>query len=319
MNQTYQFQELKNEVAFLTEKQQAILRAIIYFEVFIYPLNQDELERYTGFRKLENSLQELVHAGLIKCKDGFYFTSEMDGIIQRRLEGNSRAEKAWKQAMKSAKTISRFPFVRCAAVSGSMSKNFLLEDGDVDFFIITSPKRLWVARLLLTAYKKVFLLNSRKYFCANYYVSSDKLEIQDKNIFTATELVTLVPVYNLSLYEELISNNRWSEGFYPSREVKLKLEPHPFRKHFVKSLLEKLLSGALGSYLDKVSMNMMKRRWKKKFGHFEEKKLEQTMRSTSEVSKHHPNDFQGKVLQMMQEKVEAFEQKHGVKINYKNG
>jgi hypothetical protein len=40
----------------------------------------------------------------------------------------------------------------------------------------------------------------------------------------------------------------------------------------------------------------------KKFGHFNEDKFELTMRSTTGVSKHHPQDFQGKVLNTHEER-----------------
>ena len=80
-------------------------------------------------------------------------------------------------------------------ISGSLSKGYYDDDGDIDFFIITSPKRLWIARTFLILYKKIFLLNSRKYFCVNYFISSNALEIEEKNIFTATELTTLLPMF----------------------------------------------------------------------------------------------------------------------------
>ena len=47
-----------------------------------------------------------------------------------------------------------------------------------------------------------------KNFCINYFVDSENLEIQEKNIFTATELVTLLPTFGREMYENLYANIR---------------------------------------------------------------------------------------------------------------
>ena len=78
------------------------------------------------------------------------------------------------------KFISKFPYVRAILLSGSISKGYMDKDSDVDYFIITQPNRLWVTRLLLMLFKKIFLFNSRKVFCINYFVDSEKLEIEEK-------------------------------------------------------------------------------------------------------------------------------------------
>ena len=71
------------------------------------------------------------------------------------------------KAIKRAKFISKFPYIENVSISGALSKNYYNNDGDIDFFLITQPNRLWIARTLLIIYKKMFLLNSRKYFCVN--------------------------------------------------------------------------------------------------------------------------------------------------------
>ena len=79
------------------------------------------------------------------------------------------------KAKAKARFISKFPFVAAVGVSGSLSKGYYDSDSDIDFFIITQHNRLWICRTLLMVYKKIFLLNSRKYFCPNYFISSEQL------------------------------------------------------------------------------------------------------------------------------------------------
>ena len=90
------------------------------------------------------------------------------------------------------------------------------EKSDLDFFIITAPKRLWIARTLLVMYKRFFLFNSHKYFCVNYFVDEDHLEIEEKNLFTATELATVIPLYGQVHYTNLLKANPWLKRFFPN-------------------------------------------------------------------------------------------------------
>jgi hypothetical protein len=89
----------------------------------------------------------------------------------------------------------RFPFVRGIGISGSLSKNYADEDADIDFFIITSRNHLWIARTFLHGLKKLsFLVGKQDWYCMNYFIDEEALVIAEKNIFTATEVVTLKPV-----------------------------------------------------------------------------------------------------------------------------
>ena len=46
----------------------------------------------------------------------------------------------------------------------------------------------------------------------NYFVDSQHLEIEEKNIFTATELATLIPACNKEIYNTLIDTNSWMKS-----------------------------------------------------------------------------------------------------------
>ena len=103
------------------------------------------------------------------------------------------------KALRNARLIFHFPFTRAIMISGSLSKNYADEASDVDYFIIVKPGRLWIARTLLIIYKRIFLMNSKKYFCVNYFIDEDHLEIEEKNLFTAVELTTLIPIHGFTL------------------------------------------------------------------------------------------------------------------------
>lgn len=279
-----------------------ILKLIAYFDVFNYPLKIEEMSRFLSLSEEEilDCINHLNQLDLISINGQFVGTSDLDNKLSKRLIGNEKAEKLWFKAEKNARLISKFPFVRGVLISGSSSKGFIGEDGDLDFFIITKPGRLWVARTSLILYKKLFLFNSHKYFCVNYFVDEDHLEVEEKNIFTATELVTLLPMINLELHQNLIKNNKWVNEYYPSLfhdNENIEKAQNSRLKRFT----EKAMSGKIGEKLDQYFMRMTLKRWQKKFSFLSDEDFEVAMKTTTNVSKHHPNNFQRKVLDRHQE------------------
>jgi len=275
------------------------LKVIIYFSIFKYPLTKEEIFSYSSAKSItetEEQLQILIKKNIV-YKFGNYYTDINDNtLVDRRLIGNKKALEIMPKALKRAKLIMSFPFIESVAISGSLSKNYYDEDGDIDFFIITKPNYLWLARTFLIAYKKVFLLNSKKYFCVNYFISSDRLKIVEQNKFTATELITLKPVYGKAVFNNFISENKWAQNFYPNRALHLDELNTDFNKpiwsRWLQSLFKNKLGDSLNYYLKKITL----KKWKSKFKHLKKKEFEIAMKSTNDVSKHHPQDFQSKVM-----------------------
>lgn len=277
---------------------EGLLAPLIYFNIFDHPLRINELSDLLSIR--EGELSKLLEPFVIQSicfKHGNFYglSSEIETLVLERKKKEERAKKYLKKLPFYAKLIKSFPFVNGVAISGSLSKGVMHEKGDIDYFIITTKNRLWICRTLLVLFKKVFLFNSRKYFCVNYFIDENNLEIKDKNIFTAVEVTHLVPIYNQHLFNEFNNKNKWVNNyfFHISYTLNVKcLEGRPS----LKSGIEYLLAGTIGEKLDLFFMRLTLKKWESKFKNFSAEKFELTMRSNRGISKHHPSDFQNKVL-----------------------
>lgn len=292
----------------ITSLQQAILSVLCYFHVFQHPLTASEIlancPLKTTDKEIESALRYLLLSGTIKTHKGFYFLSEQSNtIVDERKEKEKRAQRELKKSDKYTRLISRFPFVKAVCISGSLSKGVMEKDGDVDYFIITDKNRLWICRSLLIAFKKIFLLNSRKYFCTNYFVDVDHLEIPDKSIFTTTEINYLKAVCNKSLIDELINQNFWTKQFSPNFERTGNENCLKENRNTLKRLIEFCLNGKAGEKLDNYFFKITLIRWKKKFPHFTTEDFDLNMRTRKSVSKHHPRGYQQKVLRAHETKL----------------
>jgi hypothetical protein len=284
-----------------TELQKDILSSVVYFNIFQFPLIHSEIQNLlkNHFSKeltLE-ALQKLVSSEVLFKYNGYYSNQKgVRELVSKRLENESTTDRFFSKIPLFVRIISRFPFVRAVAISGSLSKGVLHKKGDIDYFIITKERRLWLARTLLILFKKIALFNSKKYFCVNFFITENNLKIEDENRFTATEIAYLIPVYNAELIDAFKESNRWLRKYYGDFKHPIRLKEEKSDWETVKNTFESLLNTKLGEQLDKVFMKMTVKKWNKKFKHFNLDKFELTMRSRTNISKHHPQDFQTKVL-----------------------
>lgn len=294
------------------------LKPLLYFSLFKYPLTTEEIFAFSGCESPENTkqqLQELVDTNVVYKIDGFYSLVNDASLVTRRLEGNEGAKNIFSKADRMSRLISKFPFVEGVGISGALSKGFFDKDGDIDFFIITSPGRLWVARTLLILFKKIFLLNSKKYFCVNYFVSENALEIQEKNVFTATELVTLIPMYGNGSFHSFYDTNNWAYSRFPNQDFGKGLNTlKPIEKTGLTRFIEKVLTSKLGDRIDRYFHRLTYKKWKVKFKDLNRDDFEVAMKSTKDISKHHPQNFQQKVISRLNEKYLEYEEKSDIQL-----
>lgn len=285
----------------------SVMECVHYFSVFRHPLKKDEIRSFMSesisSEELQDHLDYLCAEKLLNHVNGYYFEAgENEDCIRKRSTEELNASLRYRKALRYARFISGFPFVRSVSFSGSLSKGLLDDDGDVDYFIITQPGRLWVCRTLLIGFKKLILLNSRNYFCVNYFIDEDHLEVPDRNRFVATEISTLKNVFGKTQHSEFNKANAWVNSFFPNA-VLSDSEAQECRRGIVKQVSEWILSGSLGEKADIYFFRLTLRKWQRKFSHFNPEDFDLNMRSRREVSKHHPRGFQSTVSNALREKM----------------
>jgi predicted nucleotidyltransferase len=286
-----------------------ILATLAYFDVFNYPLTRDEICLFLPVKcetiLFDVAMSCLVSSRLIYRFDKFYTLKNDPYLIERRNSGNQKAFEMVKTARKIGNLLIKFPYVRGIAISGSLSKNFADEDSDIDFFLITAPNRLWIARTLMHLLKKLtFLVNREHFFCMNYYIDEQQLEIPEKNIYTATEVVTLIPIQGDTTFADFFTANAWTRNYLPNHIMRVSTAK-PLHKIVLKSFAEWLLNNRLGDKLDNRLMKITADRWKQKT---EEKKLNDhgilmAMATGKHFSKPDPGNFQVKLISRYESRI----------------
>jgi len=278
-----------------------ILKTLAYFDIFNYPLTAEEIIQFLPEKNTKSafheSLKNLLKEKLIFKISGFYSLQNREMLATRRIEGNKRAAQHLQIARRIAKFLSGFPFVKSVCVSGSLSKDFADKKSDIDFFIITEAHRLWIARSFMHLFKKLsYLAGKQHWFCMNYYVDEKGMEIVEKNIFTAMEIVTLKPMQGKEYFKRFIDANSWTKNYFPGQ--KISVVDDGIEKIKLQRFIEKTFHSKFGDVIEKWLMNVTDKRWKKKT---ERNKLDNhgeriSMIVSPHFSKPNPDIFQLKII-----------------------
>ncbi len=296
-----ELRSLRNRLMQLMSFKDKVRATLLYFDLFDHPLTSEEI--YTFFpEKLDFAdFERQLSTCDIPSSKGMYHVRETNDLvsIRKRREADARTMLAASAIV--GKALKIFPFVRGVFLSGSLSKGVNDGHADIDLFIITPENRLWICRSLLIAFKKIFLLNSKKFLCPNYFITEGHLEIPEKNIFTATELVTLRPLSSKGRLQDLLEANTWIRSFYPNfRADDTTIIEKESR---LQKLLELPMTDGYTTNWDSRIMLYFRRVWKKRYPQYTTSEREFRFRSTPFSSKAHPNDYQTKVLKEYQRRL----------------
>ncbi|WP_457129947.1 nucleotidyltransferase domain-containing protein [Mucilaginibacter sp. HD30] len=248
--------------------QEDILATLAYFDMFNYPLVANEIYLFLRNKyqphDFDNALNGVVNDRLVFRFGVFYSLKNDHANIERRRSGNKKADELIKVAERVGNILIKFPYVRGIAISGSLSKNFADDGSDIDLFIITSANRLWIARSLMHAFKKLtYLVNKQDCFCMNYYVDEQQMEIAEKNIYTAIEIVTLMPLQGDTIIEKFYAANSWTHQHLPNKIMRVS-SAKPLKFNALKQLVEAIFNNGVGNAIDNLLMKITAKRWLKK-------------------------------------------------------
>ncbi len=288
---------------------QDVLRSLIYFDLFNHPLKMEEIQRFMQQSCSKERLQELLNAGMqtnaLSSHNRYFGFGNVAANVKHRHEKETKAADIEGLAKKNAKIIAAMPFTECVCISGSLSKGVMEEGGDIDYFIIAKPNRIWIAKMFLKAYKWAFLGNKKDFFCINYIISSDNLEIKEKNLFTATEIETLLVMNNEALFTQFLKANQWYGEVLPNKtgiDQKKLYSDNPIKKYGWARWIEKRLNNNLGDRLDEHFRLMAEQRNAKKYKKdIDSKAYDLMYRSHVGEAKVHPPNSQGKILDLYNE------------------
>jgi hypothetical protein len=285
------------------KSEESVLKALLYFDMFNYPVTPAEIHMFMDQpltrSELNATLEKLLSKGYIYQLDEFVSLQNNYSLVERRRKGNQLADLLIEKAKKISKRLYGFPYIRAIGVSGSVSKNFADEDADIDYFIITKTNRLWIARTILHLYKKIpFLKGRNKWYCMNYFVDEAYMQIEEKNIYTATELITLMPMHGAATMNKFFFANEWAVSYFPNFNFSDLGKKDQAISGWSKKITEFFFNNKPGAWLDNYFFRLTTKRWqlKEKQGRLNTKGESMGLKTSKHCSKPNPVFFHDQFL-----------------------
>lgn len=119
-----------------------------------------------------------------------------------------------------ANLCGKLPGVRAIFLSGSISAGHATKNSDIDFFIIARHGQIWTARFFVFVFLKLTrqMVSSQKHagkICPNHFITDTKLEIQEKDAYSAELFSHNFPLYDPDrIYLNFVEKNtHWVRNF----------------------------------------------------------------------------------------------------------
>jgi hypothetical protein len=200
----------------LNEIEEAILRTILYADVFYFPMTAREIHHFliadtpTSLQSIEEALTCSPRlARLVETDDIYFARAGRSDLIRLRIERERASHELWSRALFYGRWLARLPFVRMVALTGALAmRNAANARDDVDYVLVTAEHRVWLARAFAIVLVRLGRLRGIT-LCPNYVLAEGALEQERHDLFIAHEVAQMVPISGFDVYHTMRDCNRW--------------------------------------------------------------------------------------------------------------
>jgi hypothetical protein len=251
----------------LPDAERAIARSVLYAALFDYPLTLAQL-RDTLIESTQTPSEILAACArsaalreIVEYRDGFVLPRGAAHLVRERLRREGASRRFLESHRRFIVWLCHLPYLRMAALSGSVAHLNLDGDGDLDLFLVARRGRVWSVTVATVLLAKLF--GCRPTVCANFVVADSRLALEPADLFSASQILHLKPLAGAAVHRRLLAENPFVRRFYPGwpgpAAGTAAFEPGP-RAALVKRiverigaapslLLERLCRAAYGRYL----------------------------------------------------------------------
>jgi len=239
----------------------AILRTVLYADLFDFPMTMTEIHHFLIHDEpvsLEEVRQTLVESAwlqpILSIIHEYVVYDGRTELVQVRQAREYASEQLWPLAIRYGAWLARLPFVRMVALTGALAMhNAADHEDDLDYILVTAPKRVWLARAFSILLVRLARLQGVE-ICPNYVLAETALEQDRRDIFMAHEVAQMAPVYGYDLYKRFRLANAWVGFQLPNANDAYYREPEYSPGGLwkaAKRFLEIILGGNLGDWIER--------------------------------------------------------------------
>jgi hypothetical protein len=211
----------------MVSDKQAVLKTLYYADLFNFPQTKEEIEKFL-IKKIDKRkvLEILNNSPEIKKSNNFYFLKSGEKNVKARKIREKESLLKIQKAKNIVFFLSKIPSVLFIGISGSVAVKNAKKEDDIDLFVITEDKTIWVTRFLMVvllkllgAYRAKKDKKIKNKFCLNMLVTEKSMSFEKdkRNIYTAREICQLLPIFQRNnAYRKFLLKNGWLKKFLPN-------------------------------------------------------------------------------------------------------
>lgn len=285
-----------------TSLEAAILRTLLYADVFHFPLSRAELHTYLTHETpvtpadIDAALRS-PHLYALLCEaEGYITFHSTPQHIARRHGREALSQDMLPHAQRYGRWLASLPFVRMVVLTGALAaRNPAHTQDDFDYMLIVKPGRVWLAR----AFSIVLVRLARRRgiaLCPNYVLSESDLTQQRQDLYIARELAQMQPLFGDA--SSFYAANEWATAYLPHLQALEAGAALPMPRW--KQVCEWLLSGHVGNALEQWEYQRKSKRFQQQI------QPTNAARIDNQQVKGHFQDHGAPILQQYQERLERF-------------
>lgn len=220
-----------------------VIRALVYSRVRKWRLTLVEMGHYFvglgGSKKKERGNKEVFVLGqmlgvlrwlsgreMLEPRAGAYLWKEerIGEVAETFTYSKKIANEKMKIAVKIMRVMRHLPFIKMAAVCGTVAAGNAREKSDIDLLVITKEGRIWTTRFFMMLVLELMRRRKKKgrranRICLNHFIAQDQLLVKYRDFYSALEYARMICLVNReAVLERFIKGNAWISTYLGNEE-----------------------------------------------------------------------------------------------------
>jgi hypothetical protein len=211
----------------------AILRTLIYADIFDFPMTAAEIHQFliacaAPYDAVCTALETSTWlAGHVERAGEYFHLRGRSALVALRQERDAAAGRLWPIARRYGRWLAHLPFVRMVALTGSLAmRNPRHAQDDIDFLLVTAPRRVWLARAFAIVVVRVARLQ-KVGLCPNYVLAETALEQAGHDMYMAHEMAQMIPLSGAACHAAMTAANPWTAPYLPNASAPFYADAEP--------------------------------------------------------------------------------------------
>ncbi|MBI3685695.1 nucleotidyltransferase domain-containing protein [Candidatus Azambacteria bacterium] len=231
---------------------------------------------HLSITEIKTTLAALARAGFVSVENGWCLLERSATSLEESITRAKTSARKIRGARAVLFLLQAMPFIKAAAITGSVAFGNATKKSDVDVFCVAQERRIWTARAGALILSELFgrrtersVRSGKDKLCFNYFATPDA-DIPVKNIASAHMFAEAIPFFGETEFRQFLAKNKWMKEFLSGPDDAAHTTPSAHLPGangalvFIKTAIEKTLSGTFGGMVERACKTWQMARLSKK-------------------------------------------------------